>query len=146
MDQIIIDIEEEKEKILNKILNKSLQFPFLDENLWEHLSYNSDSNRGIKDTNIEYEEIIESTSEYNDTNDETIQIRQKIIDEINQYLPKYIICNTQIPYLWRLPLIKDSNKTTTFFNIEKEYSTRKEKPLQKCFDLILLFLVRSGSI
>ena len=145
MNQIIIDIEEEKEKILNKILNKSLQFPFLDENLWEHLSYNSDSNREIKDTNIEYEES-ESTSEYNDTNDETIQIRQKIIDEINQYLPKYIICNTQIPYLWRLPLIKDSNKTTTFFNIEKEYSTRKEKPLQKCFNLILLFLVRSGSI
>ena len=136
MDEIIINVKEEKEKIIENIFNKNLNFSFLK----------------FDNQEINNEYIPSQSNEFEDLNNDNYleeranQNRQKITDEINQYIPNQIICNSQIPYLRKLPLIKDSNWELTFFDIEKDFSSRKWNNLQKCFDFILLSLVRSWTI
>ncbi len=137
MNQILIDIKEEKEKIIEKIINKELYFSFLDI---DNIEYPNEFN----DNPIENEEDIEPWIDI--VNEKNQRIKQQITDEINKYLPEYIICNSQIPYLWKIPLIKSSNWNLDFFDVEKNFSTRKDNTIQKCFDFILLCLIRSWAI
>jgi hypothetical protein len=61
-------------------------------------------------------------------------------------LPENIICNSQIPFWWKIPLIKDSDWGLSYFDLEKDCITRKEKPLQLCFNYVLLSLIRAWTI
>ena len=137
LDEIIIDAKEEKEKIIENIFNKNLNFSFLTIDNEETYSDNYWS--------TEYDEF-EDTDETNIQEKKLTQNKQKIIDEINQYLPDQIICNSQIPYLRRLPLIKDSEWELKFFDIEKDFLSRKGDNIQKCFDFVLLSFVRAWTI
>jgi 6-pyruvoyl-tetrahydropterin synthase len=89
MDQILIDTKEEKEKILEKIFNKTLKFSFLN--------------------NLELNNTTAQNEENSDNNETTENTNNLIINEINQYLPESIILNSQIPYLRKLPLIRDND-------------------------------------
>jgi hypothetical protein len=137
LDEIIIDAKEEKEKIIENIFNKNLNFSFLTIDDEETYSDNYWS--------TEYDEF-EDIDETNIQEKKLTQNKQKIIDEINQYLPDQIICNSQIPYLRRLPLIKDSEWKLKFFDIEKDFLSRKGDNIQKCFDFVLLSFVRAWTI
>lgn len=128
MDEILIDTKEEKEKILEKIFNQNLKFSFLNINNFE-----------LNNTTSQNEENID--------NDELTENKNlSILNEINQYLPEFIIINSEIPYLRKLPLIKDSERNLKFFDIEKDFSTWEGSTTQKVFDFIVLSLVRSGAI
>jgi hypothetical protein len=99
MDEIIINVKEEKEKIIENIFNKNLNFSFLK---FDNQEIN---NEYIPSQSNEFEDL----NNNNYLEERANQNRQKITDEINQYIPNQIICNSQIPYLRKLPLIKDSN-------------------------------------
>ena len=73
-------------------------------------------------------------------------LKEKIINEIDKYLPDSITCDSQLPYWRKLPLLEQSDWTFSFFDIEKDCQSRKEKPLQFCFDFILLALVREWTL
>jgi hypothetical protein len=89
MDQILIDTKEEKEKILEKIFNKTLKFSFLN--------------------NLELNNTTAQNEENSDSDETTENTNNLIANEINQYLPESIILNSQIPYLRKLPLVKDND-------------------------------------
>lgn len=137
MNQILIDTKEEKEKIIEKIINKDLNFSFLNIDNFE---FPIESN----DYPIENEEDIKSWTD--NTDEKNQRIKQEITKEIDKYLPEYIICNSQIPYLRKIPLIKSSDWNLEFFDIEKDFSTRKDNTIQKCFNFVVLSLIRSWAI
>jgi hypothetical protein len=89
MDQILIDTKEEKEKILEKIFNKTLKFSFLN--------------------NLELNNTTAQNEDNSDSDETTENTNNLIANEINQYLPESIILNSQIPYLRKLPLVKDND-------------------------------------
>ena len=126
IDQILIDTKEEKEKILEKILNKTLKFSFLN--------------------NLELNNTTAQDEENSDSDETTENTNNLIINEINQYLPESIILNSQIPYLRKLPLIRDNDWNLNFFDIEKDFTTWKGDITQKLFDFIVLSLIRSWAI
>ena len=137
IDQILINTKEEKDKIIEKIINKDLYFSFLD---LDNLETPTELSTQLKDDAEDIESWIDNTREKDS------QIRQQITNEIDKYLPEYIICNSQIPYLRKIPLIKTSNWNLDFFDIKKEFSTRKENTIQKCFNFVLLKLFQSWAI
>ena len=139
MDQILIDIKEEKEKIIEDLINKNICFSFLDIDSLELPTE-------LNNYSVENEESLESWID--NSIEKKLQIKQQIIDKIGEYLPEYIICNSQIPYLRKIPLIKTPDWNLDFFDIEKDFSTRKDKDntIQKCFNFIILSLFRSWAI
>lgn len=137
IDQILIDTKEEKEKIIEKIVNKDLYFSFLD---LDNLDTPAEISTQLKNDTEDIESWIDNSRE------KDLQIRQEITNEIDKYLPEYIVCNSQIPYLRKIPLIKSSNWNLDFFDIEKKFSTRKENTIQKCFNFVLLNLFHSWAI
>lgn len=166
-NQIIIDLKEEKENIINNILNRSIHFSFIDKkfewifseikeaeqklydfqswadkiltNNWE--SPNDSENNNNKAWNnsekIDTEEILQ--------NDIT-SLQQEIINEIDEYLPEFIICDSQLLYGRKLPILEESDWNFSFFNIENFCQKWKSTPLQFCFDFILLALVREWTL
>ncbi len=164
IEQFIIELKEEKQKILNQIFEWSLKFSFLEKDFWEIFEEISNmqneldklENEQIQNNDSEdnqQDEIenggeanSETLSEYDELKQKISKLKQQIIDWIEPYLPDSIICNSQLPYWWRLPIIKDKNSEFSFCDIEKECLSRKDKPLQFCFNFVLLSLIREGTI
>ena len=158
LDELTLDIKEEKEIIIDKIINNEITFSFLNINSKEFIK-NDDNSQEDNQENDEVDENWEENYTETNENDEEIEDslenekfdlktkqRQKITEEINSILPDYIVCNSQIPYWWRIPLKKDEDWSLKFFDIENECTKRKEKGLQFYFNFILLCLIRAWSI
>lgn len=150
IDQITLDLSEEKQTILNKIFNRELSFSFLDSDFWEILNEIDSLEQQLEELkNLRHntnKENIESNEEDDDTinmlNTKVWELQQIITNEIDQYLPNFLVCNNQLQYWRKIPLINDWNWNYSFFNIEEQYINQKEKPLQLCFDFALLSLIR----
>ena len=96
--------------------------------------------------NLELSNTTIQDEENSDSDETTENTNNLIINEINQYLPESIILNSQIPYLRKLPLIRDNDWNLNFFDIEKDFTTWKGDITQKLFDFIVLSLIRSWAI
>lgn len=153
IEQFIIELKEEKEKILNQIFEWTLKFSFLEKDFWDIFQellcaqneLNNISNNNIETENIEKDKT-ETLEKIEDLNQKISQLKQQIIDWINPYFSDNIICNIQLPYWWKLPITKNKNSDFSFYDIEKDCLNRKDKPLQFCFNFILLSLIREGTI
>lgn len=148
IDQIIIDLQEEKQKIIDKFLGSNIKYFSSNKNLSELIEKYQSLQEEINSENNEfYKTDIENSNNLvpNENNDIDI-IKQEILNELNKSLPDSIICNSQLPFWWKFPLIKNSSWDLVFFDIEKDCLNRKEKPLQLCFDFILISLIRSWTI
>ena len=148
INQIIIDLKEEKQKIINKIFTNNIKYASLNDNLSELLQEYKHSRIDTTHEDI-YNDIYYrkdfSESNLNDENQNN-EIEQKIINELDKYLPNSIICNSQLQ-LWRkIPLIKDDNWNLEFFNIKNICIKNKQEFLQFCFDFAILFLIRAWTI
>ena len=140
IDQITLDLTEEKETIINKIFNKDLKISFLDSEFWEILEQIDLLQNERKEHEEENNQISEDESDTFQSN--ISDLKQKIINKIDKYLPNSLVCNSQLPYWRRIPLIKDTNWNISFFDLENECTKWKEKPLLLCFNFIILSLVR----
>ena len=121
MDQLIINLEEEKQKIINQIFEKNISFSFLNEEFWNSfdiVNYNTSLNNTINENNNDTQEDDEWENIKESSEHDSSQIKQKIINKIDEYLPNSIICNSQSPFWWKLPIIKNSNWENSFFDIE----------------------------
>ncbi len=140
IDQITLDLSEEKESIINKIFNKDLKISFLDSEFWEILEQIDLLQNEKKEHEEENNQINEDES--NNFQSNISELRQKIIDKIDKYLPNYLVCNSQLPYWRRIPFIRNTNWDISFFDLENKCSKREENPLLLCFNFIILSLVR----
>ncbi len=147
IDQLIINLQEEKQKIINQILENNIKYKssnnlsdLIEENN-KHQENLTEENQQDKDYEINAE-IFDNTP---DNENPDNNIKQQIIDELDNLLPNYFVCNSQIPFWWKLPFIKDTNWNLNFFSIEKEVS-QKQKALQTCFDFVLLSLIREWTL
>lgn len=139
IDQIIINLEDEKEKIIDNIFRNDLKFPFIKNFEDRHKeNFQEINNEDYTNTN---EEILEDEESIHD--DEMSVYKKYIINSIDDSLPNSIVLNRQILYGWRLPLVKDEKWELTFFNIENEHILWTDDPLQECFNFILLSMVRA---
>ena len=144
IDQVTLNLKEEKETILNKIINQELHFSFIDSDFSEIIGELNSKQKELENLKSEYveDESDQKSSLISDLNTIISQLKQTIFYELDKYLPDFLICNSQLPYWRKIPLIKDSQWNTSFFNIEEISNNRKEKTIQFCFDFILLSLVR----
>lgn len=163
IDNLVIDLKEQKKEIIQEILEKKLDFSFI-KNDFSLLFKEIDSlnekidlitNQNLLNNDEEHiidgnEEEIDTNNTYNDKIEklqtEVTQLKQQVIDEISKYLPDSMICNIQLPYWRRIPLIKNSKWELSFFDIEDQCLRWKSKPLQTCFDFILLSLIRDWTL
>ena len=156
LDQFVIDVKEEKQKILNQIFEWSLSFSFLEKDFEETFKEIANTQNELNNINTD-EQILneedntqgtdnENTSKKHELETKINQLKQQIIDEINIYLPDTIICNSQLQYWRKLPILKDKDFEFSFFDIEKDCQSRKEKPLQLCFNFVLLSLIREWTV
>ena len=147
MDQIILDLKEEKEKIINELLQHNINYPSLNTEIMEYIEgYDFSEELNIDDfgDGVIDEDNMENGESIDDKKND--KIKQKIIEEVDSYLPDSIVCNSQIPFWWRFPLIFDSKWELSFFDIENDCLKWKQKPLQLCFDFVLLSLMRAWAI
>lgn len=145
IDQITLDLTTEKQTILNKVFNKELKFSFLDSEFWETLNEIDLLQKEINDfvnINNNSELIDENNEKLNTLNTKLSELKQIIADKLDKYLPNSLVCNNQLQYWRKIPLIKDWNWNCSFFNIEENYINLKNNPLQLCFDFVLLSLIR----
>jgi hypothetical protein len=108
LNQFVIDLEEEKQKIITKIFEKELNFSFLNNNFLHVLNEIESTKEKfqileteILDNNISNNEDFTQNNNYQKIEklkNQLSDFRQEIIDEINKYLPNQIICNSQIAY------------------------------------------------
>ena len=142
IDQIIIDLQEEKQKIINQFLENDIKYFSLNNNLPELFEKYKDSQEKSVPENKENPEI---DAEHNkDNNIECL--KQEILNELDKDLPDSIICNSQIPFWRKVPFIKNKSWDLTFFDIENECLSWKQEPMQFCFDFILISLIRAWII
>lgn len=124
ISHLIIDIEDEKGKIKQKIIWDELKISFLNNIHWNI----------YKEKNEEYiEDFLE-----NKEND--------ISKEIENYLPNSFICNSQISFWRKIPFIENEDGNLEFLDLEKSYSNQKNISIQNYFDFCILSLVRSWAI
>ena len=141
IDQITLDLSEEKQTILNKIFNKDINISFIDTEFWEILKQiNSLQNEEKEYEKYNNQEIDEDDTDNFETN--ISELKQKIIDKIDKYLQDSLVCNSQLQYWRRVPLIKKTNWNISFFDLEKECLEWKEKSMLLCFNFVILSLVR----
>ena len=144
MDQLIIDLCEEKEKVVAKIF-------------WDEISFSSDSklSRLVEEYQSHQRDFALSNDGADiedfhatsfDKNQDVDEIEKEVNEEIDKVLPDSLIFNSQSLFWWKIPLIRDDNGDLTFFDIEKQCTTWKQKPLQFCFDFVLLSLIRAWTI
>jgi len=142
IEQLIINLKEEKQKIINKIFDHNIDYPFINNEITKFTENLENSDENL---NKKYDYNIDNTNINLDDNLEDKE-KEKTIEYLNQYLPDSIICNSQTQLWWKIPLIKDSEWYYTFFDLEKDCIWWKQKPLQFCFDFITLSLIRSWTI
>jgi len=156
LDQFVIDVKEEKQKILNQIFEWSLSFSFLEKDFEETFKEIANTQNELNNINTD-EPILNEEDNTKETDNENTnkkheletkinQLKQQIIDEVITYLPDTIICNSQLPYWRKLPILKEKDSDFSFFDIEKDCQSRKEKPLQLCFNFVLLSLIREWTV
>ena len=154
MEEFIIDLSKEKEKILNKIFNGEIELLFTNESYWkilDKLKYNENIiNSILNETwhkehkiNIEWENE-EKDKEIENLKSIISQLKQEFSELINLHLPNYITCNRQLPYWWKFPIIRDKEWLHSFFDIKN--SKTEHSTLQNCFNLILLYIIRAWII
>lgn len=145
INQLIIDLQEEKGKIINEFFENNINYPSLNQRI---LEITEDI------TNFEAENSLEKneneTEDIDDKNNERLNIinekKQNITKDLDKNFPDYLICNSQIPFWWKIPLIYDFNDKLKFFDIEKDCLKRKLEPLQFCFNFVILSLIRIWTI
>ena len=149
IEEIIIDIKEEKEKILNKIYEWKISISFsnkiFEEKLEELERYQKSLDNIFRENWNNIENLINQDNhnyEIENIKSNIFQIKQDFSDLIKQYLPDYIVWNSQLPYWWRIPTIKNKNWETHLFNIETYIEWQKKSP-QNCFNIIILSLVNA---
>lgn len=145
IDQIILNLTTEKQTILNKIFNKELNFSFLNNEFWDiidEIYFTQEEINNLENNDNQNDEINENSNKINVLNTRIFELKQTIENEINKYLPDSLICNNQLQYWRKIPLIKDRLWNYSFFNIDEKYINWKDKPLQLCFDFVILCLVR----
>lgn len=142
ISELVIDLKPENEKILNDIFRWSLKFSFIKEDFWniidEIKSLEEEYNNSINNEEWEENKLIENKNQI-------FELKTKIWNEIKKYLPKRFVCNNQIPSWRMIPLIRNDFWDLTFFDIESLYSKRNDEPIQKCFNFVLLSLLRIWS-
>ena len=141
IDQLFIDLKEEKKKVIDKIFWNEINYIAWNSRLLKLLQeYNLYQNDITNDDEMDVEDPILIEKTHN------MEIREAIMEEFDKILPDSLIINSQ-NLLWRkIPLIKKDNWEMEFFDIEKDCATRKQKPLQFCFDFVLLSLIRAWTI
>ncbi len=150
IDQLTVDLQEEKQRIIDKIFENKIYYSPLNDKLSELMEKCNDNteNTTPKNNNNDenYETDIDGDKAEINENQEINPIKQEIIEELDKLLPNSMICNSQFPFWRKLPLIKDDNWDYVFFDIEKDYISWKENALQTCFNFILLCLIRAWTI
>lgn len=147
IDQLTIDLQEEKQKIITKIFENKINYAPLSNKISELIEESKEYQENTTTQDEENKKFNEISDETQIEEDQKINpIRQEIVDELNKWLPDSMICNSQFPFWRKLPLIKDDEWNANFFDIEKNYISWKEKPLQTCFNYILLCLIRAWTI
>ena len=139
--QIIIDTDTEKSEIINDILERKLHFSFLEKDFWNIFEEIENLNEKLKKEENS-DNFYDEENETQNLKNQIFELKQKIISEIEKYLPKKIICNSQLPYWWRIPLREDDEWNLSFFDVENIYQQSNSTALQKCFDFVLLSLIR----
>ena len=145
IDQIIIDLQEEKQKTIDNFLENNINYFSSNNNLPELIKEYKDLQEKNISENSEIYEINTNNLTY-DENNEFNNTKQEILNELNESLPDSIICNSQLPFWWKFPFIKNADWNLDFFDIEKDCLNWKEDPIQICFDYVLISLIRSWTI
>ena len=158
MEEFIINLANEREKILNKIFNKELRLSLTNESYWkilDELKYYENLINNIVNENWKNEEHklnIKNPWENEDNNEEIQNLKSKILqikhefsELMELYLPHYITCNRQLPYWWKFPIIKNKEWKAYFFDIEniETIKNKHHTSLQSCFDFVLLSIIRA---
>ena len=148
-DQFIIDIKDEKQRLLSEIFEKKLHFSFIVDKFWNIFDEIDEIENKIKSVKFEeYNKPENNLEEWNSDDELSIleksreDLRNKIINEINEYVPDYIVCNSQLPYWWKVPILFGSDWDFSFFDLENHFFGWKSISIQNCFDFVLLSLVR----
>ncbi len=144
MDQLIIDLTEEKERVVAKIF-------------WDEINISSDSklsklieeykfyqkNPSLDDNEIDIEDLHTTFFEWAQNVGE---IEENVNEEIDKVLPDSLVFNSQSLFWRKIPLIRNDDWNLEFFDIENQCMTWKQKPLQFCFDFVLLSLIRAWTL
>jgi len=144
IDQLIINLEDEKEKIINNILKNNLIFPFIKSFEDRHNEYSQGLNNDSHYLNLNENSLQKEDTLQND--DELFAYKKYITNSIQNYLPNSLVLNRQTLHGWRLPLIKDDKWNITFFDIENEHIAWNDNLLQLCFNYILLSMIRAWTL
>lgn len=144
IDQLTINLQEEKEKIIDNFFENKINYPSLNQEFSEI----TEEFKFIPSENIQEKEIDETNidNENNEHSNIINEKKQRLTKDLNEFLPDSIICNSQIPFWWKIPLIHDSNNNLKFFDIEKNCLKWKLEPLQFCFNFVILSLIRLWTI
>ena len=159
IDELVVDLQQEKQSIIDKIFEKKLNFSFLNNNFLHVFNEIESVKENINSLEVEESSDVQEPTDNEELNTQNnnlekfeklktklSELKQEIVDEIDKYLPDSIVCNSQIAYGRKVPLIKDEDWNLSYFNIEKDCLKRKEKPLQFCFNFVLLCLIRAWVI
>ena len=148
IDQTILDTFPEKQKIIDKILERNIRFSFLDKDFWDTFSKISNIQHQLEkiqspqDSSSDEESLQNDPDKIQQLEDELVYHKQTIIDEVDKYLPDFMVCNSQLSYWRRMPFIKWADESFSFFDVENECLQKRKDYLSVCFDFVLLSLVR----
>jgi hypothetical protein len=100
MNQLVINLENEKQKIIDQIFEHDIIYPQLDNKILKFIEeYDFSKEYTLEKNEIESTESIDENNEIVDNQDKKdAKIKQKISEELDKYLPENIICNSQIPF------------------------------------------------
>ena len=148
MDQIIIDMREERERVLNDIFNQKLHFSFINDGLWNIFDEIDRVENRIQEIETDENYTQEAGSfeeldnEVKDLEKSREELRNRVIEKFDEYLPDSVVCNSQLPYGWKVPILLDSDWNFSFFDLEEYFFGWNRFSIQNCFDFVLLSLVR----
>lgn len=153
MDQLILNLKEEKESLIDQIFKGNINISFINPDFDNSLEEIKNLKQQIKwleiqkiETN-EYDEINNNlTDEIHTLQARIHEIEQPILDKLNKLIPDKINCNNQTPIWRKIPLLKNKNWWLSFRNIEEDYKNWKWDDLQKCFNFVILSLIREWII
>lgn len=148
MEQLVLNLNDEKNSIIQQFLDEKIYFSSFEKNysnifkeiknLKQQLNWLEIQTNNITDSSESEtikKEIEELSNKIND-------LESPILQQFDNLLPNEFICNSQLPFWWKIPLIKNDDWNLSFWNLEEIFKTRKWNDLQKCFDFVLLSLIR----
>lgn len=141
INQLIIDLQEEKQEIINQMIKNEINYTSSSDELSTLIEEIKKHQETISNETDDCETNIEPLNQTENNEESYVnEIKQQIFDEIDKYLPNHIICNSQLP-LWRkMPIINDQHWNLSFFSVEEE--TKGSDSIQTYFDFALLSLIR----